>query len=34
LENVGNVFSRLRDIALTVIAWIELDNYARQRGWW
>jgi len=34
LENVGNVFSRLRDIALTVIAWIELDNYGRQRGWW
>jgi len=34
LENIGNVFSRLRDIALTVIAWIELDNYGRQRGWW
>jgi protein involved in polysaccharide export with SLBB domain len=34
LENVGNVFARLRDIALTVIAWIELDNYGRQRGWW
>ena len=34
LETVGNVFARLRDVALTIIAWIELDNYARQRGWW
>jgi len=34
LENVGNVFAKLRDVALTIIAWIELDNYARQRGWW
>lgn len=34
LENTGSVFSRLRDIALTLIAFIELDTYGRQRGWW
>ena len=34
LESVGNVFARLRDVALTIIAWIELDSYGRQRGWW
>lgn len=34
LEGVGGVFGRLRDISLTIIAFIELDGYAKRQGWW